>query len=193
MDYLKGYIRSLRYKKVNQKICIDSSDFEKIITFDEKGKTYKDEKVKKFYEKYEKELNSYKMDDLMKIFKKTGICIYRTLRCLRKKDNPNEKDVDIGGFTIQPTSIYYWNSQNFPKVEYNYIKKKYRKQEKELSKLQNEELDEGTYLKSGEYDYFFIDMEFVTYVDELGKDNIGIYMVNNNKKEYVCLFDKLED
>lgn len=186
---------SLRFEKIKQRIGIDSLNFEKIIVFDEKGNFFKDEKTREFYQKYEKELNSYKMDDLMKIFKETGICVYRILRCLQDKDNLSKKELATGGFVIQPTSIYYWNSEDYPKVEYEYIKKEYRKQGKKLSKLQDRELELGDemYLKQGEYDYFFLDMEFVTYVDKLGKDEVGIYIVNNNKKEYVCLFKEIEE
>ncbi len=190
MSYLNGYIRTLRFEKINKKIDIDSLNFEKIVVFNEKETFYKNEKTKKFYKKYEKELNSCKMDDLMKIFEETGICVYRTFRYSKK--NLNGKDFDVGGFVIQPTSVYYWNKDNYYKIEFNYIKKEYRKQEKQLMKLQNKYLDDDNWCKSGKYDYFFIDMEFVSQVDKLGKDDRGIYTVNNNKKDYVCLFEELD-
>lgn len=194
MNYLNGYIRSQRFEKINKKIGINSVDNEKIVIFDNNGKNFKYKNMEKFYKKYEKELNSYKMEDLMKIFEETGICVYRILRCLLNNNNSDEKEFAIGGFVIQPTCIYYWNDDNYPKVEFNYIKKEYRKQEKQLTKLQNRELecDDDRYRKSGEYDYFFVDMEFVSYVDELGKDDIGIYIVNNDKKDYMCLFKELD-
>lgn len=183
MNYLNDYIRSLRFKKINQKFDIVSSDFEKIIIFNQKETFFKNEKIKEFYKKYEKELNSFKMDDLMKIFEETGICIYRTLRYLSRSDNSNS---DIGGFVVQPTSVYYWNNDNYSKIKFDYTKKKYRKQKKEF------ERENDMCRQTGEYDYFLIDMEFVSYVDKLGKDDIGIYIVNNNKKEYVCLFEELD-
>ena len=35
MSYLKGYIRTLRFEKINQKIDINSLNFEKIVVFNE--------------------------------------------------------------------------------------------------------------------------------------------------------------
>ena len=190
MNNLNCCIVPLRYKKINQKLGTNLLGDEKINIFDNKD-DLNDKKIKDFYKKYEKELNSFKMEDLMKIFEETGICIYRVLHYSMKKNNFNDRKYDIGRCIIQPTSIYYWNNENYSDIKLNYIRKKYRKQEEKLNQLQNNE-DYDVYKKSREYDYFFIDMEIVSCVDKLGKDYIGIYAVNNNKKEYMCLFKELD-
>ena len=48
--------------------------------------------------------------------------------------------------------------------------------------------DDDSYCKTGEYDEFFIDVEYLTFADKLGKDDTGIYIFNNNQKEYIYYF-----
>lgn len=189
MNNLNCCIVPLRYKKINQKLGTNLLSDEKINIFDNND-DFNNKKIKDFYKKYEKELNSFKMEDLMKIFEETGICIYRVLHYSMKKNNFNDRKYDIGRCIIQPTSIYYRNDENYSDKELNYIRKKYRNQEKKLNKFLMNEIDDD--IKNIEYDYFFIDMEVVSCVDKLGKDDIGIYAINNNEKEYVCLFEELD-
>ena len=138
MNNLNCCIVPLRYKKINQKLGTNLLGDEKINIFDNKD-DLNDKKIKDFYKKYEKELNSFKMEDLMKIFEETGICIYRVLHYSMKKNNFNDRKYDIGRCIIQPTSIYYWNNENYSDIKLNYIRKKYRKQEEKLNQLQNNE------------------------------------------------------
>ena len=60
------------------------------------------ESLKGYISEYEKELNSFKMEDLKKIYDETGVSIYRTIRYLQPKEN--EKDIPPGhlGLTICP-------------------------------------------------------------------------------------------
>ena len=193
MNNLKYYIIPLRYKKINQKLGTNLLRDKKINIFEDKN-DFNEKKIKDFYKKYEKELNSFKMKDLMKIFEETGICIYRVLHYQMKNNNYNNPKYDIGKFIVKPTSIYYWNNENYSDIRLNYVRKKYRDQEIKLNQIQSQDLKSGDdiYKRSREYDYFFIDMEVNSYVDKLDKDDIGIYVVNDNKKEYVCLFKELD-
>lgn len=196
MNYKNGFIRVYKSKKVEEKLGIHSKfneKEEKILKIENGSIFFKDEKTKNFYNKYEKELNSFKMEDLKKIYNETGICIYRIIRYLKPKENDNDKDIDIGGLCIQPTSIYYWEYGK-DGIKHTYYKdaKGYKEKRIMLDKLIKKDLEnnDDSYRKTGEYDEFFIDAEYLTFVDKLSKDNVGIYIVNDNKKEYVYSFEK---
>lgn len=195
MNYGKGYIRPIRSKKVEEKLGIHADSEEKIVTIGKEGIFFKDDKTEDFYKKYEKELNSFKMEDLKKIYDETGVSIYRTIRYLQPKKNDNDKDIDIGGFVVQPTSIYYWGYDK-DDVKYKYFEeaKESMQKRKKLDKLRDKELEDGNedYYNTSEYDEFFIDVEYLTFVDKLGKDDAGIYIVNNHEKEYIYPFKKTE-
>ena len=195
MNYDIGYIRPIKSKKVEEKLGIHADSEEKIITIGKDGIFFKDDKTEDFYKKYEKELNSFKMEDLQKIYDETGLCIYRVIRYLKPKINANEKDRDIGGLCIQPTSIYYWGyDKYYNRHKYYRVAKEYKEKRKTLDKLINKELkdDDDSYCKTGEYDEFFIDVEYLTFADKLGKDDAGIYIVNDKEKEYIYPFKKTE-
>lgn len=195
MNYGIGYIRPIRSKKVEEKLGIHANCEEKIVTIGKDGIFFKDDKTEDFYKKYKKELNSFKMEDLKKIYDETGISIYRTIRYLQPKENENDKDIDIGGFVVQPTSIYYWGyDKDGIKQKYFEEAKESMQKRKKLDKLRDKELKYGNedYYKKGEYDEFFIDIEYLTFVNKLGKDTAGIYIVNNDsKKEYIYLFSRI--
>lgn len=195
MNYGIGYIRPLRSKKVEEKLGIHAESEEKIVTINKNGIFFKDDKTKDFYKKYEYELNSFKMEDLKKIYDETGVSIYRTIRYLEPKESEFDKDIDIGGLVIQSTSVYYWEyDKNYIKHKYYRDAKGYKEKRKKLDKLMDKELEDGNedYLRTGEYDEFFIDVEYLTFVDKLGKDDAGIYIVNDQQKEYVYPFKKTE-
>ena len=72
MNNLNCCIVPLRYKKINQKLGTNLLGNEKINIFDNND-DFNDKKIKDFYKKYEKELNSFKMEDLMKIFENINL------------------------------------------------------------------------------------------------------------------------
>lgn len=196
MNYGIGFIRVFKSKKVEEKlgICSKFNDEEnKILKIEKDGIYYKDDKTKEFYEKYENELNSFRMEDLKKIYDETGICIYRVIRYLKPSKDRNAKDIDIAGLCIQPTSIYYWDYDEYNiKHEYYRDAKGYKEKRKMLDKLIEKSLkdDDDSYCKTGEYDEFFIDAEYLTFAEKLAKDDTGIYIVNDNQKKYVYHFKK---
>ena len=121
------------------------------------------------------------MEELKKIYDKTGVCIYRVIRCLRSKK-------DISGICVSPTStLYWWYDENNVKQEYYRDADGYELKRKILDELIKKELEDEdrSYRDSGKYDEFFIDVEYVTFADELLEDKNGIYVVNSGKKECV--------
>lgn len=188
MNYKAGYIRVFNSKKVEEKLGIYSNfreNEDKILKIENGSISYKDENTENFYKKYKDELNSFNMEKLKKIYDKTEVCFYRVIRCLKCKK-------DICGLCVKPTSIlYWWYDEDNVRREYYKDASGYKLKRKKLDKLIEKELEDEdhSYRDSGKYDEFFVDVEYVTFADELSKDKNGVYVVNNGNKEYVIKMD----
>ena len=184
MNYKTGYIRVLNSKKVEEKLGIYSNfreNEDKILKIENGFISYKDKNTENFYKEYIDELNSFNMENLKKIYDETGVSFYRVIRCLKYKK-------DICGLCVSPMYIlYWWYDEDNVRREYYKDADGYKLKREKLDKLIKKELqdEDHSYRDSGEYDEFFVDVEYVTFVDELSKDKNGIYVVNNGNKEYL--------
>lgn len=155
---------------------------EKIIQKENGNMAFKNEKVKEFYQKYESELNSFKREKLHKIYDDLKLRVEFIINTL---DNTHK--VMITSTKVE--YIDYRNKENnccIESAEALLIKRKF-----------NQVLDEKEKAPSGDlvrdYALDMADISFVFNVNILDKDEVGIYFINNESKEYIYIFGKEKD
>lgn len=152
---------------------------EKIIEKDKENITFKNTKVKEFYQKYEDEINSFKRERLHKI--------YDDLK-LRVEFIFNTPD-NIHKFVVNGTKIEFIDYQN--KENDFYIESSEALQIKEkFSRILDNREKVSSKDSVRNYTLDSADISFVSIVNVLGKDEKGIYFINNSNKEYVYIFGK---
>lgn len=156
---------------------------EKIIEKENGKITFKNEKVKEFYQKYESELNSFKREKLHKIYDDLKLRVELIINTL---DNTHK--VMITSTKVE--YIDYQNKENNCCIESSealLIKRKFNQVLDEKEKVSSKDLVR-------DYAVDMADISFVFNANILDKDEFGIYFINNNKnKEYIFFFGKEKD
>lgn len=177
------------YAKVNNSVLIKKYfgdnllENEKIIEKENGKITFKNEKVKEFYQKYESEINSFKREKLHKIYDDLKL---RTELIINTPDNTRK--VIITGTKVE--YIDYQNKENDFYIESSeslFTKRKFNQI------LDRKEKSSDNCLVRN-YTLNIADISFISTVNILNKDEIGIYFINNNSnKEYIYTFGKEKD
>lgn len=113
-------------------------------------------KLENFYLSYKKELLSYKIKDLKKIFKDCSVKILHLIKSGKRKLVISRDHLE---YLDYENNDYYYDMDN------------------------NYDLALSDYLEN--------DIVFHTYVDELNKDKLGIYIILNGNKKYICNFERM--
>ena len=141
-------------------------------------------KLEKFYLNYKKELLSYKIKDLKKIFKDCSVRILHLINTDKRKLVISRDHIEYLDYENNDNSYYDMDS--------NY--------DVALSDLNRYilEIDKygvnNTKIKDLNKETFKIlenDIIFHTYVEDLNKDKFGIYIILNDNKKYIYNFERI--
>ena len=140
---------------------------EELLKKDDENISFKNEEIKKFYVKYKNEIHSFKQEKLHNILEESNIKVEVILKTLENLNNIviNDSKIEYIDHGNKENNFCIEKSEDLFNVEKN-------------SKIENKEKAE---------------IIFTFNVDMLGKDKIGIYIYNNNIKQYIYRFGKEKD
>lgn len=155
---------------------------EKIIGKDSDDIIFKNAKVKEFYQKYESEIYSFERKKLHKIYDDLKLRVEFILNT-----TDNIRKVIVNGTKLE--YIDYKDKSNNYYIESSeslWTKRKFNQV------LDGKEKNTNKCLVR-DYTLDIADISFISTVNVLDKDEVGIYFTNDNNKEYIYVFGKEKD
>ena len=179
------YIEVVNEKRIEEKLDFKISK-KRIFEIKSGKEIFYQDNFKEFYNKYEKELHSFDYKDLKKIYDETGI---RVVHFIDNIDKEQEDSKKVPLLSSNLYSIDYTDYENNDNSYYSCNEELIKKRDKLYQYRQEHNLYEDEYTKSDYFDEFGIDLIIRTIPNILGKDKNGIYISNNNKKDYVYIIN----
>ena len=157
---------------------------EKIIEKKNSDIKFKNEKVKEFYREYENEIFSFKRGKLRKIYDDLKLKVEFILNTI-----DNSRKIIINSTKVRYTD--YKNKDNCFYIET--AENLWSKRESNEIIADGKEKTSYVEVMASNNNENIADISFISTVNVLDKDNIGVYFINNNKKLYVYYFGKEKD
>lgn len=140
---------------------------EELVKKDAENISFKNEEIKKFYEKYKNEIYSFKQEKLHNILDESNIEVEVILKTLENSNRIiiNDSKIEYIDHNKEANRVCIKKSKELFNVD-------------ETSKITNKEK---------------FKIIFTFNVDMLNRDKVGIYIYNNNEKKYIYRFGKEKD
>ena len=141
-------------------------------------------KLEKFYLNYKKELLSYKIKDLKKIFKDCSVRILHLINTDKRKLVISRDHIEYLDYENNDNS-YYDMDTNYDVALSDLNRYIYEIDKYGVCNTKIKDLNKNT------FKILENDIIFHTYVEELNKDKLGIYIILNGNKKYIYNFERI--